>query len=67
MNKFMHTASYVILLVLALSVICLLSLVSAKEYREYRMKRELKCEILFYESMAIRKCEYVDGVVKIKI
>ncbi len=63
MTKLSNT-TIVLQFILTLLLISLISLMLSKEYNKRQFHQ---CEISFSESMVTLPCEYVDGVVKMRI
>lgn len=63
MNKLSNT-TIVLQFILTLLLISLVILMLSKEYNKRQFHQ---CEISFNESMVTVPCEYVDGVVKMRI
>jgi len=64
MTKILENAILIATFILLLVAIVLCVLNTAKEYNKRQFHQ---CEISFSESMVTVPCEYVDGVVKIRI
>jgi len=67
MTKILENAILIATFILLLVGVGLGILESAHKHREYKRMNEIKCEISFAVSMVTVPCEYVDGVVKIRI
>jgi len=68
MTKILENAILIAAFILLLVAIVLSILTCTREYaKAYASRSIYKCEISFSESMVTMPCEYVDGVVKIRI
>jgi len=62
--KILESISHVIVFITSLAALSLVVLIFSKEYNKRQFH---ECEITFDASVVTLPCEYVDGIVKIKL